>query len=97
MGDPQTEALKYAIEAGNFEEAPALVSAYGNYATGKIRAASTPEERLAVAREALDFLHDRLHLARVMRAHLAVQLACVTKLSSYAISPADEHQWVLEG
>ncbi len=85
------------MESGNFEEAPALISSYGKYVAGAIEAASALQERLAVISEALDFLQDRLHLARVMRAHLAAQLTSVSRQSSYLAAPHNENRWTLEG
>ena len=97
MPKSPAESLQGVIESGHFEEAPPLISLYGKYVAGRIQSAGTLEERLALTNEALDFLHDRLHLMRVMRAHLAAQLACVSRLSSYATLSADESHWTLEG
>ena len=91
------ESLKSAIECGDFERALASIENYGSDVRGELKEADTREAHLAIMQESLAFLQDRLHLARVMRAHIASQLAVVSRLSSYGSSPNCQSTWNVEG
>lgn len=88
--------LRAAIEAGSFETATALSEEYGEAAIGELRGAITAEERMAIAHEAAAFLEDRLHLARVMRSHIAAQIGAASRLCCYANTPAIDKTWSLD-
>ena len=92
-----SEQLKRAIEAGNFERAPELADAYGAAVRREIEEITTPEKRAAIAEEARSFLEERLHLARVMRAQIGVQLRSASGLASYQDVREPHKSWHIEG
>ncbi len=88
--------LRAAIESGSFETATALSKEYGEAAVQELRAATTPQGRIVIAHEAAAFLEDRLHLARVMRSHIAAQIGAASRLCCYANIPSIDQTWFVE-
>ena len=91
------ERLRHAIETGSFERATSLAQSYGDLIKTRLRAAKTPAEREAIASEASAFLQDRLHLARVMRSHIATEIDAAVRLASYSNTHHSENTWRLDG
>ena len=85
--------LKSALEAGDFETARPLIESYGKTAAQALIAARGSAQREEIMKRTAAFLQDRLHLARVMRAQLATQLAAAAGLACYAERPAAESAW----
>lgn len=90
------DRLRAAIESGCFETATALSKEYGDAAVQELRTAISPAERTAIANEAAAFLGDRLHLARVMRSHIAAQIGAASRLCCYTSIPAIDTTWFFE-
>ncbi len=86
-----------ALEEGNAEAALSLINAYGGDVAAQLRVATTSSERQAIADDALSFLQDRLHLARVIRAHFAARIASLSQGASYASYPEASTTWKMDG
>ncbi len=91
------EEIQRSIEAARFEAAVPLIEQYGQGILSALRNAATSQERSAIASEATAFLQDRLHLARVMRSHLAAQIGAVSRIACYASAPCVHNTWLIEG
>ncbi len=91
------DEIQRTIEAGRFGAAIPLIEHYGQYVVQKLIAAKNPQERDEIAGRACAFLHDRLHLARVMRSHIATQLKTTSRVVSYSNIPSIESTWRVEG
>jgi hypothetical protein len=91
------DELKRAVEAGDFEHAPALAEAYGKAVREQIETARDARERAAIAEEAREFLEQRLHLARVLRAHVGAQYRAAAGLASYHDFGGDQRSWQYDG
>ena len=85
----QAEQLTSALAVGDFEAAERIATAYGDSAM----AAGKP----VVLRQALDTLNNSLHLARVLRAHLAEQVRANSPAIEYQLSAAENPRWQFEG
>jgi hypothetical protein len=92
----ENQALASAIKTGDFEAVHPLAAAYGQSVIAELRNALTPENREAIARPALEFLNDQLHLVRVLRAHLASQLRANSATYLYQPAEPDKHRWRFE-
>jgi hypothetical protein len=97
MAETVAEQLKHAIESGDFDTANVLVKQYGRAVSQEFHECATPEGKKAVVDQALAFLHDRLHLARVVRAHIASRLQAATGSSCYQSSTARYSTWRVDG
>ncbi|HLH01609.1 MAG TPA: hypothetical protein VKX25_02480 [Bryobacteraceae bacterium] len=95
--DLAAERLKTAIEAVDFEHAPALAEAYGQAIREQIEATPDPRKRDSILEEARAFLEDRLHLARVLRAHVGAQYRAAAGLASYQNFANEQRSWHCEG
>jgi len=91
------EELQRAIESGSFETAMPLIEKYGEAVLSELRKAGDAKERSAIASDASAFLQDRLHLARVMRSHIAAQIGAASRIASYASVPGVINTWHIEG
>jgi hypothetical protein len=90
------ERLRRAIESGDFQSAPALAEEYVETVRREIEI--TPaRERAALAEQACSFLEDRLHLARVMRAHIASELRVASGVASYQNAGPAGNTWEIQG
>jgi hypothetical protein len=92
-----TEDLARALRSGDFAAANPLAAAYGRGIMAELGAAATSESREAIARPALEFLNDQLHLVRVLRAHLASRLRANVAPCGYQTAEPDKHCWRFEG
>jgi hypothetical protein len=90
------QELKHALETGDFCSAVPLIEEYGNLTMQALRTSRSLSERQAVLDEASSFLQDRLHLARVLRSHIAAQIAASSRLISYNDNPITESTWHFE-
>jgi hypothetical protein len=91
------EEIQSAIESGSFEVAIPLIEQYGQALLSALRGAGTSQEGSALASEAAAFLQDRLHLARVLRSHLAAQIGAASRSASYASAPCAANTWLIQG
>ncbi len=91
------EEIQRALEAGQFESAIPLIEQYGETILNALRNSGTSEERSTIASEATAFLQDRLHLARVLRSHLAAQVGAASRIASYSSTPCISSTWLIEG
>lgn len=89
--------IQRAIESGSFETAIPLIEQYGHAVLSSLRNAGNSQERSAIATEASAFLQDRLHLARVMRSHIAAKIGAASRIASYANAPCVSNTWLIEG
>ena len=85
----QAEQLARTLEAGDFEAAESLAVEYGD--------AALVAGNATVLRQALDTLNNFLHLARVLRAHLAEQVRANSPAIEYQLSAAENPRWQFEG
>jgi hypothetical protein len=91
-----TQDLARALQSGDFEAANPLAVAYGRGVMTELRAAVSAENREAIARPALEFLNNQLHLVRVLRAHLASRLRANSVPCGYQSVEPDKHCWRFE-
>lgn len=91
------QEIQRALESGRFETAIPLIEQYGQFALSSLRSAGNSQERSAIATEASAFLQDRLHLARVMRSHIAAKIGAASRIASYASTPCVNNTWHIEG
>ncbi len=91
------QEIQRAIESGSFETAIPLIDRYGHDILSSLRNAGTSQERSAIAAEASAFLQDRLHLARVMRSHIAAKIGAASRIASYASAPCVNNTWLIDG
>jgi hypothetical protein len=92
--DDQT--LAQALQAADFETVQHAAVDYGRSVRTELDATTNPQRRIAIYEEALESLQNHLHLARVLRAHLAVQIQGNAGSCLYAQPEADRHRWQVE-
>jgi hypothetical protein len=90
------QKLQRTLEAGNFESALQLIDEYGKLIMESVRTAPTATDRLAILDEASSFVQDRLHLARVLRSHIASQITASSRLVSYGGTASVESTWQID-
>jgi hypothetical protein len=90
------QELRLALESGDFELALPLIESYGRCAVEAVRNATTPSEQSEMLRVSMEFLQDRLHLARVMRAQIASRIAICTRVGLYQELSETSKTWQLE-
>ena len=95
--DNVAHSLRSAIEAGDFERACALTGPYRETIVRALRNAPSADARETIARETIAFLNERLHMARVLRAHLASRLAAATRAQFYQTPAKCDNTWLLQG
>jgi hypothetical protein len=86
------EAIRRALNAGDFDTVRQLSGALGQAIIREARAAA-PGGRQAVINKGLSRLREHLSLARVLRAHVANQLQANTTLSLYQQAGGHRHSW----
>lgn len=93
------QALAQALKIGDFAAAQCAAEEYGRDIRAQLQTAADPDRRAAIYREGLEALRNHLHLARVLRAHLAAQAQSNAGSCVYAQqqSQADRHTWKFEG
>jgi hypothetical protein len=92
--DDQT--LAQALQGADFETVQHAAVDYGRSVRAELAAAANPRHRAEIYREALETLQNHLHLARVLRAHLAAQIQGNAGSCLYAQPEADRHRWQFE-
>jgi hypothetical protein len=92
--DDQT--LAQALQSADFETVQHAAVDYGRRVRTELAAAANPGHRAEIYREALETLQNHLHLARVLRAHLAAQIQGNAGSCLYAQPEADRHRWQFE-
>ena len=80
---------------GDFDRANQLADEYGRMMASALRAAPLAA-RLAIYEQALATLNENLHLARVLRAHLATRLRANSGLFLYQRSESERHIWQMQ-
>lgn len=96
MDRESTDALRSALEAGDFVRAQPLV--YGFAAALRAELASAvPQQRVLLLRDAQQILNQYLHLARAMRSHLCARLQALSAHSLYQAKRDHTHTWRLDG
>jgi hypothetical protein len=92
------QALVDALRAGDFAAVQTAAVDYGRGVCTEMQAADDPARRASICREALETLQNHLHLARVLRAHLAAQIQANAGSCLYAQpdAQADRHRWQVE-
>lgn len=92
------QALALALRNADFAAAQGAVEQYGQDMRVQLLAATDPQQRAAIYQAGLETLRNHLHLARVLRAHLAAQVLSNAGSCAYAQeSQATGHSWKLEG
>ena len=94
--DNQAQELQRALESGEFELALPLIESYGRSAIHASQKSKTFSEQSEMLRTAAAFLQDRLHLARVMRAQIASQIALCSRACLYEEASKVDNTWQLE-
>jgi hypothetical protein len=92
------QALSQALQSGDFAAAQTAATDYGREVCGALLETDEPSRRAAIHREAVEILGNHLHLARVLRAHLAAQIQANAGSCLYAQpeAQADPHRWQIE-
>jgi hypothetical protein len=92
------QALAQALQSADFTAAQYAAVEFGCGVRAEVDAAADPVHRSAICQEALETLHNHLHLARVLRAHLAAQIQSNAGSCLYAQREAetDCHRWQFE-
>jgi hypothetical protein len=91
------QALAQALREGDFAAAQTAAAGYGQAVCAALQATADPARRASLYQEALETLQDHLHLARVLRAHLAAQIQANAGSCLYAQPDAPEaHRWQWE-
>lgn len=89
--------LRDAIQSGDFELVSTILPQIRDDIARQLIAVHNEVDRGRILRESLDFLEESLHLARVMRAHLAAKLRTVGLLSRYQSQIEDTSRWSASG
>ena len=92
-----SEQLRRAIQAGDFASACVLIPEFRAQLSRELASASNDEDRGEKLQQALDFMSESLHLARVIRAHVAAKLRRVESLSRYQSYGPGESHWSVSG
>jgi hypothetical protein len=92
------QALAQALQTGDFPAVQAAAVEYGRGIRAQMEAADDPARRASIYHDALETLQNHLHLARVLRAHLAAQIQANAGSCLYAQPDvqADRHRWQVE-
>ena len=91
------QALAQALKEGDFAAAGAAAGDYRISMQADFAAAETPERRATICAEAIETLQNHLHLARVLRAHLAAQMAANAGSCLYALPEDHDPRWQVKG
>ena len=97
MAAEANEALRRALEAGDFKAAEPLVSDFGSALCRQIALAPTAQARASLHSDALNALSRYLYLARAMRSHLLARLQALTAHSLYQAKREEAHTWRVDG
>jgi hypothetical protein len=89
--------LQQLLESGQFELALSALDSFSQLMLENASAARSATEQRQMLQDAQMFLEERLHLARVMRAQLASQVATTNRLIGYQDVATSESSWNLDG
>jgi hypothetical protein len=92
------QTLSQALQIGDFAAAQTAAADYGRVVCADLEGASDPARRAAICQEALETLETHVHLARVLRAHLAAQIQANAGSCLYAQPEAQANppRWQVE-
>lgn len=91
------ERLREAIQAGEFGRASVLIPEFRAQLSRELTFAANDEDRRQKLQTALDLMAESLHLARVIRAHIAAKLRNIESLSRYQSHDPGESRWSING
>ena len=91
------KTLAAALQNGDFVAAQSAIEEYGHQVEVALHSAAGTAARAAVYQESLSTLSQHLHLARVLRAHVAAQIQGNAGSCLYEPAEADRHCWQFEG
>ena len=89
--DELTTRLSEALRGGDFESARTLVLEYRECASARVRCSKSFEQQARLIKHQVDQLTEWLHLARVVRSHLAATLGTAVAQSSYILQHHEKH------
>ncbi len=90
------EDLVAALRRGDFESARLCSESLGRQAMSIIKAAPDAATRANAYRYYSAVLSDALHLARVQRAHISVELNAITGTVRYHQPESERHHWLVQ-
>jgi hypothetical protein len=90
------QELKTALANHDFDRAQALVPEWGKMVLTDMRSASGEAELRRILDGALAFAEDHVHLARVIRAHIASDLEANSASFLYRDADLEQHRWQLK-
>jgi hypothetical protein len=93
------QAIAQALQIGDFAAAQTAALDYGRGVRAALESTAGSDSRAAIYHAALEALQNHLHLARVLRAHLAAQVQANAGSCLYAQpdAQADRHRWQFQG
>jgi hypothetical protein len=92
----QAEQLTRALEAGDFEMAEHIAIEYAASVAAQMQTSDDTAGKAVVLRQALDTLNNGLHLARVLRAHLAAEVRANSPALEYQRAASEGRHWQFE-
>jgi hypothetical protein len=92
----QAGQLTRALEAGDFETAERVAIEYGESVAAQMQTSDDTAGKAVVLRQALDTLNNCLHLARVLRAHLAAEVRANSPALEYQPAASEDRHWQFE-
>jgi hypothetical protein len=90
------EKLAEALRCGDFASARLCSERLGQHALSVMKAAPDAAARAAAYRHFSAVLSDALHLARVQRAHMSVELNAITGTVRYQQPELERHHWLIQ-
>jgi hypothetical protein len=90
------EDLVAALRRGDFEAARLCSEKLGRHAMSIMKAAPDAATRATAYRHYSAVFSDALHLARVQRAHLSVELNAITGNIRYQQPESEQHRWLIQ-
>jgi hypothetical protein len=90
------EDLVAALRCGDFESARLCSEKLGRHAMSIMKAAPDAATRATAYHYYSAVLSDALHLARVQRAHVSVELNAITGNIRYQQPESERHHWLVQ-
>ncbi|MBV8071883.1 MAG: hypothetical protein JO270_18385 [Acidobacteriaceae bacterium] len=97
MAEDLQGELYEAIQAGDFPRMCILMPQYRERLEKQLAATENAEDRRQMLQGSLVFLEESLHLARVIRAHMAARLRAMNSLCCYQSSEGGTSRWSVNG
>jgi hypothetical protein len=97
MASDVEEELRRALASGDFGRADKLIPRYRDHLHRELIAAKSLGNRLLIIEDSRQLLQDSLHLARVMRAHIASKLRATESIDVYQHRPNSGSRWSVIG